>query len=593
MPFMSPLGFCHTQARRRGSSAIFAFSGKSFLSFLSESFWRLFLCEEASLSGDGVGVSQLLQFLDSLKNYEREGVPQGAGTDSDAGFDLQRMHRLLLHLGDPLSCYSVVHVAGTKGKGSTVAFISNILRSAGLSVGTYTSPHLTSIRERITAGKTGDPISDEMLVELFSNLHANLEKAIAAEPGTLTHFEVLTALAFSHFAREKVDLAVVETGLGGARDATNVISAKGLAAAVIVGIGTEHLAALGGSLESIALAKSGIIKDGRPVVVGQQKDSTTKDIILKVAASKEAPVRAAFGSSAQCEIVEVCSGSDAPFQICNFFLDDTSEIESRWEMKNVRLSALGAHQQENALTAISTVLSLRHQGWNIPDSSIRAGLEATVIPGRFQILDQHKAQALGFSNARVILDGAHTEASANALACTLMEYFPTAKLALVVGMASDKDHFAFARSLLEEAQPHLVVTTRVSVAGSLERSTSGAELAQSWCQAAKSANMEVILQSVQQPFLDHRNQNLATHNVSRRTGSADKAAIMAQDYTAETQTPVGSKGSVVVLEAEKMEAAISTAAKYVEQRSDETQRIWVVCITGSLHGVATVLSLLP
>jgi hypothetical protein len=137
-----------------------------------------------------------------------------------------------------------------------------------------------------------------------------------------------------------------------------------------------------------------------------------------------------------------------------------------------------------------------------------------------------------------------------------------------------------------------VVTTRVSVAGSLERSTSGAELAQSWCQAAKSANMGVILQSVQQPFVDHNNQNLATHNVSRKTGSADKAAIMAQDYTAETQTPVGSKGSVVVLEAEKMEAAISMVAKYVEQRSDETQRIWVVCITGSLHGVATVLSLL-
>ncbi len=138
-----------------------------------------------------------------------------------------------------------------------------------------------------------------------------------------------------------------------------------------------------------------------------------------------------------------------------------------------------------------------------------------------------------------------------------------------------------------------MVTTRVSVAGSLERSTSGAELAQSWCQAAKSANMEVILQSVQQPLVDHGNQNLATHNVSHRTRTADKAAIMAQDDTAEIQTPVGSKGSVVVLEAEKMEAAISMVAKYVEQRSDETQRIWVVCITGSLHGVATALSLLP
>lgn len=230
MHFMIPLGFCHTQARRRGSSAIFPFSGevRAVASCFSP-------CATAAVSshplvvvtlllphhvrrrelgtlvhdvkvkgdmmekapqhhhngsGDGVGVAQLLQFLDSLKNYEREGVPQGAGTDSDAGFDLQRMHRLLLHLGNPLSCYSVVHVAGTKGKGSTVAFISNILRSAGLSVGTYTSPHLTSIRERITAGKTGDPISDEMLVELFSNLHANLEKAIAAEPGTLTHFEV-------------------------------------------------------------------------------------------------------------------------------------------------------------------------------------------------------------------------------------------------------------------------------------------------------------------------------------------------------------------------------------------------------------------
>ncbi len=130
------------------------------------------------------------------------------------------------------------------------------------------------------------------------------------------------------------------------------------------------------------------------------------------------------------------------------------------------------------------------------------------------------------------------------------------------------------------------------MAGSLERSTSGAELAQSWCQAAKFAYMEVILQSVQQPFVEHSNQNLATHNVFRRTGSADKAAIMTQDYTAETQTPVGSKGSVVVLEAEKMEAAISMVAMYVEQRSDETHRIWVVCITGSLHGVATALSLL-
>lgn len=139
---------------------------------------------------EGDGEVLLLRYLEKLKNYEKEGVPKGAGEDSDSGFDLERMKRLLSRLGNPLSAYPVVHVAGTKGKGSTVSFISSVLRAAGLRVGTYTSPHVTSIRERITAGKNEGPISANSLKKLMNDLQATIDEAIAEESGLLTHFEV-------------------------------------------------------------------------------------------------------------------------------------------------------------------------------------------------------------------------------------------------------------------------------------------------------------------------------------------------------------------------------------------------------------------
>lgn len=158
-----------------------------------------------------------------------------------------------------------VHVAGTKGKGSTAAYLSNILRAEGYSVGCYTSPHMMSIRERISLGQSGNSVSTKTLNKLFHMIKPKLDEAIQLENGSLTHFEVLTATAFTLMAEEKVDIAVIEAGLGGARDATNILCSSELAASVITTIGEEHLAALGGSLESIAVAKSGIIKYGRPV----------------------------------------------------------------------------------------------------------------------------------------------------------------------------------------------------------------------------------------------------------------------------------------------------------------------------------------
>ncbi|PNY08348.1 tetrahydrofolylpolyglutamate synthase, partial [Trifolium pratense] len=255
-------------------------------------------------------MKDLLDYIDSLKNYEKSGVPTGAGTDSHDGFDLGRMRRLMDRFGNPHSKFKntktnrrplfqtlpatsetvvvltlavidrthdhkrptgygsaelAVHIAGTKGKGSTAAFISNILRTEGYSVGCYTSPHIQTIRERILLGRSGDPVSAKLLNSLFHRIKQDLDQAVKAENGCISHFEVFTAMAFILFADEKVDIAVIEAGLGGARDATNIISSSGLAAAVITTVGEEHLAALGGSLETIATAKAGIIKQGCPV----------------------------------------------------------------------------------------------------------------------------------------------------------------------------------------------------------------------------------------------------------------------------------------------------------------------------------------
>lgn len=210
-------------------------------------------------------LDQLMEFLDSLKNFEKSGVPKGAGTDSEDGFDLGRMRRLMTLMGNPQSRFKTVHIAGTKGKGSTAAFLSSILRAEGYSVGCYTSPHIQTIRERITLGRWGEPVSAKALNHHFNTRREVLERAVKLENGCLSHFEVFTAIAFSLFAEENTEIAVVEAGLGGARDATNVIAGPDLALSIITTVGEEHLDALGGSLESIAVAKSGIVKNGRPV----------------------------------------------------------------------------------------------------------------------------------------------------------------------------------------------------------------------------------------------------------------------------------------------------------------------------------------
>ncbi|XP_071716336.1 dihydrofolate synthetase isoform X2 [Rutidosis leptorrhynchoides] len=387
-------------------------------------------------------------YLDNLKNHEKSGVPKGAGTDSDEGFDLGRMKRLMQSLGNPQSKYKAIHIAGTKGKGSTAAFMSNILRAEGYSVGCYTSPHIKTIRERITVGRQGDMVSAKAIKFLFKKIKVVLDKAVEFEMGHLSHFEVLTAVAFNLFAEENVDIAVIEAGLGGARDATNIISSSDLAASVITTIGEEHLAALGGSLENIATAKSGIIKHGRPVILGGPYISHIKLILQNKASSTCSPVINASDHGNKSIVKGITNISGVPCQLSDIILDIKKDLQLSIELHDIKLRLLGLHQLQNAATATCAALCLRHQGWRICDGSIRSGLESTKLLGRSQFLTSVEAEALGLPDTTILLDGAHTKESAKALVDMIQITYPDTKLAFVVAMASDKDHQAFARELL-------------------------------------------------------------------------------------------------------------------------------------------------
>ncbi|CAN1180719.1 Dihydrofolate synthetase [Linum perenne] len=416
-----------------------------------------------SISTDEMELKDFTDYLDSLTNYERSGVPKDAGTDSDDGLDIGRMRRLMNRLGDPQSKFKAVHIAGTKGKGSTAAFVSNILRAEGYSVGCYTSPHIMSIRERMTVGKTGDLVSAKSLDRVFRKIKGRLDEAVHLENGRLTHFEILTATAFALFSEENADIAVIEAGLGGARDATNILSSSDLAASVITTIGEEHLAALGGSIESIAMAKAGIIKQGRPV------RGTIKGLGM-----------------AECR---PCQVNDIEIQVQQL-------VSLSVKLSDFNLQMLGKHQLQNAVTAACTTLCLRNQGWKVSDESIRAGLENTRLLGRSQFLSSSEADALGLHGATVLVDGAHTKESAKSLMETIQMAFPDADLAFVIAMASDKNHLAFAKQVLSGTPARTlagVFLTEAEIAGGKSRTTSADWLKHQWVQACEEVGSSTLL----------------------------------------------------------------------------------------------------
>ncbi|XP_041015251.1 dihydrofolate synthetase isoform X2 [Juglans microcarpa x Juglans regia] len=510
-------------------------------------------------------LNDFMEYMDSLKNYEKLGVPSGSGTDSEDGFDLGRMRRLMERLGNPQSKFMAVHIAGTKGKGSTAAFLSNILRAEGYSVGCYSSPHIQTIRERISLGGFGAPVSAKTLNCIFLQFKKTLDQAMEQENGSISHFEVLTAIAFTLFAQERVDFAVIEAGLGGARDATNVISSSGLAASVITSIGEEHLDALGGSLESIAIAKSGIIKHGCPLVLGGPFPLHIDRILRDKALSMSSPVVSASDGGNRSTIKGLSMLNGRPCQSCDLLIQVERDFKLFIELLDVKLCMLGNHQLKNAATAACAALCLRNLGWRISDGSIRVGLENTFLLGRSQFLTSRETEALGLHGATVLLDGAHTKESANALVNTIRMTFPEASLALVVAMASDKDHIGFAREFLSAGERfRAVFLTEADIAGGRSRTTPASLLRDCWIQASKELGVPIV------------------HNRSAKSEEDFEDQFVSSASKAECGTILAADSSLNV--------SLKIANQILRERSGNGRS--VIMVTGSLHIVSMVLAAL-
>ena len=373
--------------------------------------------------------AQVKEYLNSFVNYEHTGLPDAAA------MNLDRVRGLLDSLGNPQERYRSIHIAGTKGKGSTCAFIFSILRDAAYKVGLYTSPHLVDFRERIKVGYVdaqNEPkeryISEAEVCELVSDLRPYLDKI-----ERLTFFEVMTVLAFKFFAVQGCDFAVVETGMGGTWDATNVITPM---VSGLTSISFDHTRILGETLEQIAAAKAGIIKEGGLVVSAPQPIKAWR-VITQVCQERRA------------RLYEV--GRDFVFDVIGQDIErslfDFRGVHGTYEQLQIKL--LGFHQLVNAAVALGVIQLLKLHDVLISPMAVRRGLERTLWPGRLQIMQRHPF---------VILDGAHNPAAAEALRTALAMLLLPKRSILILGVSRDKDAVGICAQLCR--QKNLVIVTQ-------------------------------------------------------------------------------------------------------------------------------------
>ena len=336
---------------------------------------------------------------------------------------LEREQELLHRIGDPHKGMKYVHVAGTNGKGSTAAMLANILTHAGYRTGLYTSPYIIRFNDRIQVD--GQQIPDETVCKMteFVKPHAEAMKDHPSE------FEIVTAIGFEYFKRQKCDIVVLEVGMGGEWDATNVIEDN--EAAVIVNIGLDHTEVLGDTIEKIALTKSGVVKPGCPCVIYRQQKSV-EDVFEGVCKKLGAPfIPADFDS-----LKPTYSGLDGQ--------------RFDWEdLKDLHLPLLGEHQLKNACNVLTAVKVLREHGWNIPETAVREGLATVTWPGRFQLMRK---------DPLFIIDGGHNPQCLEALESAIKTYLPGKKLVFLNGCMADKDYGDMFNHLLPYAREFVTVT---------------------------------------------------------------------------------------------------------------------------------------
>jgi dihydrofolate synthase/folylpolyglutamate synthase len=332
-------------------------------------------------------------------------------------FNLKRVEDFLNLIGSPQSNYKVVHVAGTKGKGSTCAMLSSIFTKSGLITGFYSSPHIIEFNERIRIGKTF--ISNQEII-YYINL---LIPAINRIP-ELTTFEIITGLAFKYFADKHVDIAVIEVGLGGRFDATNVVTPE---ISVITSISFDHTKILGNSLKKIAFEKAGIIKPGIPVIVSKQKKTPLIEI-TRIACDRNANV---------VYVPEIYTTKLITYSLegQRFELYKNSE-----KLFQVFLPLLGDHQIDNAVTAFACIEELKKKDIKISNEAIIAGFQDLSWPGRFEVINKVPL---------FIIDSAHNLDSFRKLEKTIQKYLPDKKIILIFGASEDKE----VSSMLGSIQP--------------------------------------------------------------------------------------------------------------------------------------------
>ena len=376
--------------------------------------------------------AQALAYLDSFLNYEKFTAYRYPGD-----FSLDRMERLMERLGNPHRAVPVLHVAGTKGKGSTCAFTASILSASGRKTGLYTSPHLLEFRERIQVD--GRPISEEGFIE-------TIERLLPLAGKELTYFEVTTACAFLHFQHAGVETAVIEVGLGGRLDATNVVEPEVTA---ITPVSLDHMPKLGSTLTAIAREKAGILKRGVPAVIAPQVPEALQ-VIREIAGLRGAGLHF-VDEEVRIDRADLsASGSAASFR--------TPE----GEYPDLKVPLLGRHQLANAAAAVrmAELLGNRRPELRVTPQAIREGIARTEWPGRCQLLP---------GDPPVLLDGAQNAESARALRSAVREIFPGRKVILIVGASQEKDLEGIARAWGNWADRIFLTRSRAPRAEPVER----------------------------------------------------------------------------------------------------------------------------
>ena len=341
---------------------------------------------------------------------------------------LDNMRELLGRLGNPQNDLKFIHISGTNGKGSVLAYLSTILSGAGYRTGRYLSPTLFSYREKIQVD--GEKINKESLAAHVTAIAEATRDMQEKNAGTPTIFEVETVLAFLYFKEKKCDIVVLETGMGGLLDATNIIETTVLE--VLASISMDHMEFLGDTLGKIAEQKAGIIKPHTSVVSAKQEPEA--EAVIK---------NACLERDCSLQFVDLAQITDVQYGIAR-----QSFSYKGW--KQMEISLAGSYQIINAALALEGVMALRALGWRLTDEQVRSGLLATKWRGRFTVIGEHPT---------VIMDGAHNPAAAQTLKDSLEHYFPDQKLHFIFGMFKDKDYHEVIRLTAPLAEDIVTVET--------------------------------------------------------------------------------------------------------------------------------------